>query len=121
MRRIDMAFTDLLAPAVGFLPGPAGLATKAQFAALEAACAAARASRDLPRWPPACLELLQAMEAVAAHQMTALRAGEIGRATSASWPEPHGWWALNRRETGAGLDDVDALEMDTLPRARAAG
>lgn len=99
-RRIDMAFTDLLAASVRLLPGLAPFASRDELAEVTAA---ARASADLGRWPQPCLDLLAACEAVLAGELDALRAGEIGRAASAPWPPPlclASW--RHRRDCGDG-------------------
>ena len=101
-----MAFTDLMQAAVGLLPRMAPFADRDELARLTAA---ARSSPDFHRWPPACVELLEACEAILdkAHPMKALRTGEIGRAAKANdqWAEPVlPLWA-RRRDIG-GLEDA---------------
>lgn len=80
-----MAFTDLVAASVGLLPGCAPFADRDEMARVTAA---ARSSPDFHRWPGPCVALLEACEAVIDkdNPMTALRNGEIGRATSCEWP-----------------------------------
>jgi hypothetical protein len=88
-RRIDPAFTELMIVAVGLLPGMAPFTCRID---IEAVTAAARASAELPRWPTACIQLLEACEEIAAGTKDALRAGEIGAAASCEWPAPVASW-----------------------------
>jgi hypothetical protein len=93
-RRIDTAFTDLMIVAVQLLPGAAPFANRAKLLEVTSA---ARGSADLSRWPAACVALLEACEQVGAGSLDALRAGEIGKASSCEWPEPGAFYTWQRR------------------------
>jgi hypothetical protein len=103
-RRVDPIFNELVAEALGLMPGVAPFADRPAVARL---CAAVRASPEFDRWPGPCVALLAACEAVIdrANPMTALRENEIGRALDAEWP-PVVVPAWQRRRDIGGLEDA---------------
>lgn len=82
-RTIPMAFTDLLAASVAFMPGAAGDATATQRARL--ARAVHEAAPLCAEWPAPALNLWETARDVVQGERNALPAGVIGAAASASW------------------------------------